>query len=86
LDGVKLDGSIVRQLDTPLVNYGLMRAMQEVTKSLSMDITAEGVETAAQLSRLRQIDFDDAQGFHIAKPLDPGGATDLVRGGARDAH
>ncbi|MBM3449619.1 MAG: EAL domain-containing protein [Armatimonadetes bacterium] len=76
----------MRQIDTPLANLALMHAMQEVARSLSMDITAEGVETSAQLALLRDIGFDYAQGFHIARPLEPEMATTIVQGGTRDAH
>jgi EAL domain-containing protein (putative c-di-GMP-specific phosphodiesterase class I) len=49
--------------------------------SLSLQITAEGVETAEQLRRLEELDCDEAQGVLISSPL-PAEAFQAVFGGA----
>jgi EAL domain-containing protein (putative c-di-GMP-specific phosphodiesterase class I) len=36
---------------------------------LGIATTAEGVETAAQLERLRAEGCDEAQGFHLGRPV-----------------
>jgi EAL domain-containing protein (putative c-di-GMP-specific phosphodiesterase class I) len=41
----------------------------ELAHALSATVVAEGVETAAQLSRLTELGCDIAQGYHYARPL-----------------
>ena len=38
--------------------------------SLRKRVVAEGVENVIQLDLLRELGCDEAQGFHIARPLD----------------
>ena len=38
------------------------------------DGLAEGVESAAQLDRLRDLGADEAQGWHLGRPMPPGQA------------
>jgi EAL domain-containing protein (putative c-di-GMP-specific phosphodiesterase class I) len=47
-----------------------------------MRITAEGVERAEQVSELRTLGCDAAQGFHFARPLAPRALQDLLDGQA----
>ena len=42
---------------------------------------AEGVETAEQLTELRALGCDRAQGFHMARPIDGAGIERLLRDG-----
>ena len=41
----------------------------ELARSLGLDITAEGIETAAQLTRSRALGCDRGQGFLMAQSL-----------------
>jgi EAL domain-containing protein (putative c-di-GMP-specific phosphodiesterase class I) len=50
-------------------NAEIIRAILSMAKGLSMDVTAEGVETAEQLMGLQQLDCESAQGFYFDKPL-----------------
>jgi EAL domain-containing protein (putative c-di-GMP-specific phosphodiesterase class I) len=43
-------------------------------RSVGANVIAEGVETQDQLTRLRQIGCDLAQGFYFSKPLAPAAA------------
>jgi EAL domain-containing protein (putative c-di-GMP-specific phosphodiesterase class I) len=40
-----------------------------MAEGLSMNVTAEGVETEEQLAGLKGLACDSAQGFYFAKPL-----------------
>jgi EAL domain-containing protein (putative c-di-GMP-specific phosphodiesterase class I) len=40
-------------------------------KTLSMTITAEGVETEDQMIFLQQHSCDEMQGFYFSRPVDP---------------
>jgi EAL domain-containing protein (putative c-di-GMP-specific phosphodiesterase class I) len=40
-------------------------------KTLGLQVTAEGIETAEQLEQLRALGCDHGQGYYFAKPLQP---------------
>ena len=46
-----------------------MRAIIDLGHSLELKVTAEGVESAEQLRRLRELGCDEAQGDLISPPL-----------------
>ena len=52
------------------VTYNL-RAVVTVTKSLNMDVTAEGIETDQQRLELKNLGCDQGQGFLFARPVAP---------------
>ena len=49
----------------------ITEAVVAMAHSLGMKVTAEGVETEAQASFLRQIGCDRQQGFLFSQPLEP---------------
>jgi EAL domain-containing protein (putative c-di-GMP-specific phosphodiesterase class I) len=40
-------------------------------RALSLTVVAEGIETAGQLARIADLRCDQAQGFHLQRPLSP---------------
>ncbi len=71
LDGLKIDRSFVSQLDSTdgPEEVDLLRAIIALGKSLRLRVTAEGIETKAQNSLLRQLRCDDGQGFLFSRPV-----------------
>jgi EAL domain-containing protein (putative c-di-GMP-specific phosphodiesterase class I) len=49
---------------------------------VGLRVIAEGVETADQLRRLKEMGCEFVQGYYIAKPLTPCAASELVMTGA----
>ena len=69
LDIVKLDKSL---LHVPTKNASvLIRSVIMLCRSLNLKIIGEGVESAAQASRLRASMVSFQQGFFHARPMDP---------------
>jgi Amt family ammonium transporter len=70
LDTIKVDRSFVSGLggvdpaDGPIV-----QAVIALAHGLGIDVVAEGIETAAQLASLRELDCDRGQGYWFARPL-----------------
>jgi EAL domain-containing protein (putative c-di-GMP-specific phosphodiesterase class I) len=73
VDFLKIDRSFIAGLggepngiakDTEIV-----KAMIELTHALGLKVIAEGVENAEQLTRLRQMKCDLAQGNYFSEPL-----------------
>jgi diguanylate cyclase (GGDEF)-like protein/PAS domain S-box-containing protein len=78
VDSVKLDRSFVHELETAADRAAIVRTVVALAKQLSLDVVAEGVETSAQLERLRQYGCDLAQGFFFSRPVDADSAAALV--------
>jgi diguanylate cyclase len=66
-DVLKIDQIFVRDIGTPGGN-AIMRAIVDMAHSLGTYVTAEGVETMAQLKALRDMRCDAVQGFLLARP------------------
>ncbi len=67
IDIVKIDKSFVSTLDDPFAP-SLAPAVLELAQNLGLTTVAEGVETARQLERLRELGCDLVQGFFLHRP------------------
>jgi diguanylate cyclase (GGDEF)-like protein/PAS domain S-box-containing protein len=68
---VKIDRSFVSGLGTELEDERIVSAVVDLAANLGLRSIAEGVETTAQLDRLRDLGCDQAQGYLFARPLPP---------------
>jgi EAL domain-containing protein (putative c-di-GMP-specific phosphodiesterase class I) len=67
-DIIKLDRELVRDVDTDAARRALASAVLLFALELPASVTAEGVETEAQLEALDLLGVDAVQGFHVARP------------------
>jgi diguanylate cyclase (GGDEF)-like protein len=67
-DKLKIDRAFIADLTRDDDALAIVRAVTSMTKSLRMITTAEGVETAEQLERVRMLGCDEVQGFFISRP------------------
>ncbi len=65
---IKLDRSFVQDLSNP-ATAELIRAIIASARAQGVAITAEGIETAAQLEAVRSFGFTHAQGFATGAPI-----------------
>jgi EAL domain-containing protein (putative c-di-GMP-specific phosphodiesterase class I) len=77
---LKIDRFFVDDAATARDSMLIVRSIIELAHGLGLTVTAEGVETTAQLRLLRRLGCDVAQGFLIAKPLAPGALGPWVTG------
>ena len=75
---IKLDASLVRELHTSAHRQALVRAVISFADEMGVRVVAEGVETEAELSELRQLGAHLAQGFHLGRPRLLGEQTELA--------
>ncbi len=80
-DTLKIDRSFVSQLASGGSNT-IVQAIVGLGRMLNMNVIAEGVETAAQADRLRQMACPEAQGYWFSRPLDAPTAQQLLAGPA----
>jgi diguanylate cyclase (GGDEF)-like protein/PAS domain S-box-containing protein len=71
IDAVKIDRSFISSIDNERGGNEIVQAILKMSQGLGMRIIAEGVETAAQHSRLKTMGCEYEQGFLISRPLAP---------------
>jgi EAL domain-containing protein (putative c-di-GMP-specific phosphodiesterase class I) len=75
LDELKLDGSFLRGLRSDdaadPVDVQLVGSIVALAHLLGLTVTAEGVETQAQVTILRELNCDAGQGTYLGCPADP---------------
>lgn len=67
-DHIKLDRDLTAGVDTDPARRALASAVVLFALELDSSVTAEGVETPAQLDVLRSLGVDAAQGFYLGTP------------------
>lgn len=78
-DGIKLDRSFVQDISQKSDDAAIAKAMIEMSHELGMTVTAEGVETEAQLKFLRESGCDLYQGFYFSKPQSVDAITAMLQ-------
>jgi diguanylate cyclase (GGDEF)-like protein len=71
IEELKIDRSFVSHMLDRGDDFTIVRATVELGRSLGLRVVAEGVQDRATFDRLGDFGCDEAQGFYIAKPLDP---------------
>jgi EAL domain-containing protein (putative c-di-GMP-specific phosphodiesterase class I) len=66
---LKIDRSFICDMESDQNTKAIVKSIIDVAHSLKLKVTAEGVETAEQLSMLKQMDCDEMQGYLISKPI-----------------
>jgi diguanylate cyclase len=67
-DCIKIDGSFVREVLTDLGSASIVKSMIALSMDLHINVVAEGIETAEQLSFLRRHGCGEGQGYFICMP------------------
>lgn len=79
VDTLKVDRSFVAQMIEQDDDLEIVRTIVQLGRNLDLEVMAEGIETVAQLHRLRNLGCDCGQGYLFAKPLSPQSIEDLYR-------
>jgi len=80
IDSLKIDRSFVRDLRQGSDDAAVVSAIIQLGSSLRKQVVAEGIETAGQMSQLRDLGCIYGQGFHLAVPLAEAAAGEWLRG------
>ncbi len=70
-DAIKIDSSFIAGLGQSENSAAIVHAIVSMGRALSLTVTAEGIETLAQLDSITAFDCDQAQGFHLGRPMHP---------------
>ena len=69
VDEVKLDRSFVSRAVDSDMDQAIVAKVAELAHALGLTVVAEGVETGQVLDRLTTLGCDQAQGWHVARPM-----------------
>jgi diguanylate cyclase (GGDEF)-like protein len=69
VDGLKIDGSFIRQMKDSAVDRVIVESINEIAHKLHIKTVAEFVEDAETLEIVRAIGIDQAQGYVIGRPV-----------------
>jgi EAL domain-containing protein (putative c-di-GMP-specific phosphodiesterase class I) len=78
IDVLKVDRSFVSRLEGERQDVAIVEAVIALARGLSMEVTAEGIETNAQLTQLEQLGCHYGQGYYFGRPLPSDSATELL--------
>jgi EAL domain-containing protein (putative c-di-GMP-specific phosphodiesterase class I) len=78
-DKIKIDRSFVSELAAGGESMAIVRAVTALGRSLGISTTAEGVETAEQLSLLRSEGCNEVQGFLFSPALPAAEVEKMLR-------
>jgi diguanylate cyclase (GGDEF)-like protein len=75
INTLKIDRSFVSKMGTDHDGPEIVRTILTLAHNLSMDVTAEGIETADQAAQLLAMGCEYGQGYFFSKPLPKDAAT-----------
>ena len=78
VDALKIDKSFVQRVGTDEEPDEIVGAITSLAHNLGLKVIAEGVQTPAQLERLRELGCEFGQGYLFSRPLDPAYAHALI--------
>jgi predicted signal transduction protein with EAL and GGDEF domain len=78
LDVLKIDRSFVSEMLNNSESQEIVKTILSLGSNLGMEVVAEGVETPEQVSRLKVLGCDFAQGYFFSRPLDAAGVVRML--------
>jgi diguanylate cyclase (GGDEF)-like protein/PAS domain S-box-containing protein len=82
VDALKIDRSFISEMDSEAERAEIVGTIVTLARTLRMDVAAEGIETAEQVSRLRALACHYGQGYFFSEPLGSVAAGGLIEAGA----
>jgi diguanylate cyclase (GGDEF)-like protein/PAS domain S-box-containing protein len=80
IDVLKIDRAFIGTIEVDDSKSVLAQAIVSLAQTMDLVAVAEGVETSTQAEMLGRMGCDQAQGFYLARPMDPGAVEEALRG------
>ena len=81
IDVLKIDRAFIGTLESDDKKSSLAQAIVSLAQTMDLVAVAEGVETSSQMEMLGRIGCDLAQGFYLARPMDPAAVDGVLCAG-----
>lgn len=78
IDTLKIDRSFIQRVDVDGEQLAIVRTIITLAWNLGMEVVAEGVETSKQLTQLRSLRCEYAQGYFFSQPRDSQAIEDML--------
>jgi diguanylate cyclase (GGDEF)-like protein/PAS domain S-box-containing protein len=75
---LKIDQTFIKELERKPEDLSIIKAIITLGHSLNLKVIAEGVESKAQLSKLKENGCDEMQGYYLSKPIAPDAMPDFM--------
>lgn len=85
IDVLKLDMKLIQEAPRHAMGRNVLGFIISLARWMNLPVVAEGVETAEQLSRLKDMGCGFAQGFYLAKPMSISDFENLLKVASIDA-
>lgn len=69
LDYIKIDGSLIKTIDTNRNNEILVQMIVKISKKMNIKTVAEFVHSESVYKKIKELGIDYAQGYYISEPL-----------------
>ena len=69
VDELKIDKSFVLNMENDADDAKIVRSTIDLAHNLGLSVVAEGVENSTVWDMLRDLNCDQAQGFHMGRPM-----------------
>ncbi|HEY6443434.1 MAG TPA: EAL domain-containing protein [Candidatus Acidoferrales bacterium] len=78
LDVLKIDRSFVSDMVSNTESCEIVKTILRLGRNLGIEVVAEGVETAEQVSLLQSLGCEYAQGYYFSEPIDESGVAQTL--------
>lgn len=82
VDIIKIDRSFIKDIGKDAQDEELIRTILAISKTMSIQVIAEGAETVEQLIFLEKNQVDNIQGYYFSKPIQAQELTDALKNNA----
>jgi EAL domain-containing protein (putative c-di-GMP-specific phosphodiesterase class I) len=79
VDALKIDRSLVRDMHMDRSASDIVETIVILARKMNLRVIAEGIETARQLDRLRELGCQYGQGYYFSQPLDAKSAQQFLQ-------
>ena len=79
INTLKIDRSFVSQMTEKTGGAEIIKTIILLTKTLNLNIIAEGIENVEQYNALRELGCEYGQGYYFSKPLEIDDATNFIK-------